>query len=832
MACTLRFVGRDSGGVKNLLYVTDTTNTGMVGYIITLNGNTIYSDGITAPHAAGSTISLSAPNTDGVITNGTYHVYQRIIGESAYENDFVLNYTIPANTLSLTIDGYSSTVVCRDSTLYTGLTVSNYLLTHSQPTVGDTTSLTTPFTIPSTIYAGTHTLSLVADILWTGTLVTLEDRLTYSTTDTAYLLDENTIMDAVDAYKASYRLNLVNNKSEARNQRAIIADIDLYEDDYWVAVRRYDKLTAYLSLLEIYDLLNETLVSTGEIPVYKAITERVDEVESTVGGFDGRISDIEDSISTIEQTAEDAQTAVSNHINATTAHSISQVDGLQSALDGKSPSSHAHAISDVSGLQTALNGKAPSSHTHVKADVTDFAHNHSISDVTNLQTNLTNLENENTRQNTTIDDALAYTGFTNPAGIEVSYNSTTRKVTLTGDVKLYYKGRIIPEFISGWESPAHADVAGVYFLRYNGSGVMFDTTPWYFYCAQIAFAQYKVTGTISVGIRESHGLGDWNWHLGQHNTIGTYLSSGGDLFNHTLNSQTATDRRPDVSATTVNDEDLPSTITALTSKKYCQRYLSGTGTRNLTVEQDDIIANNGSLPYYNQWNGSEWVQTLMSNNQYGAIFVVALPVTSDSGSQQIRYMWVQPQQVGTLTTIQSLTPINLTHGDSSSLVSEFVFIGKVIIRVTGGGWQLHSVEKLTGSRSLQVSSPAGNYLSVVTTDSTLTGEGTASSPLGVNVSSFYNTLSGDVTISLGTFNQPERSNAVSTISSLLITNANFKGATLIPMVTSDHEDLDEHAVERVNFMVENIVDNTSFDIRIFAPDGSWGNYKYKYIITY
>lgn len=486
MACTLRFVGRDSEGVKNLLYITDTTSTGMVGYIITLNGSTIYSDGIAAPHAAGSTISLSAPNTDGVIANGTYHVYQRIIGETVYENDFVLNYTVPANTLSLTIDGYSSTVVCRDSTLYTGLTVSNYLLTHSQPTVGDTTSLTTPFTIPSTIYAGTHTLELVADILWTGTLVTLEDRLTYSTTDTAYLLDENTVMNAVDNYKASYRLNLVNNKSEARNQRAIIEDIDLYEDDYWVAIRRYDKLTAYISLLEIYDLLNETLVSTGEIPVYKAINERFDEVESTVGGFDGRISDIEDSISTIEQTADDAQTAVSNHINATTAHSISQVYGLQTALNGKAPSSHGHAISDVSGLQTALNSKAP----------------------------------------------------------------------------------------------------------------------------------------------------------------------------------------------------------------------------------------------------------------------------------------------------------------------------------------------------------YGSYLSAVTTDSTLTGEGTASSPLSVNVSSFYNTLIGEATLSLGLFSSPEENIAITTVTSAVITNANFKGATLIPMTTSDHEDFDEHSVEGINFMVENIIDNTSFDIRIFAPNGSWGNYKYKYIITY
>ena len=145
----------------------------------------------------------------------------------------------------------------------------------------------------------------------------------------------------------------------------------------------------------------------------------------------------------------------------------------------------------------------------------------------------------------------------------------------------------------------------------------------------------------------------------------------------------------------------------------------------------------------------------------------------------------------------------------------------------------HAISDVSGLQTaLNSKAPYGSYLSAVTTDSTLTGDGTASSPLSVNVSSFYNTLSGDVTISLGTFNQPEKSNAVSTISSLLITNANFKGATLIPMVTSDHEDLDEHAVERVNFMVENIIDNTSFDIRIFAPNGSWGNYKYKYIITY
>ena len=65
-------------------------------------------------------------------------------------------------------------------------------------------------------------------------------------------------------------------------------------------------------------------------------------------------------------------------------HSISDVTGLQTALDGKQPSgsyaslTHQHNISDVSGLQTTLDGKQPSgsyalsSHTHTSSSITDF----------------------------------------------------------------------------------------------------------------------------------------------------------------------------------------------------------------------------------------------------------------------------------------------------------------------------------------------------------------------------------------------------------------------------------------------------------------------------
>lgn len=39
-------------------------------------------------------------------------------------------------------------------------------------------------------------------------------------------------------------------------------------------------------------------------------------------------------------------------------HTIANVTGLQSAIDGKAPSSHSHSVSDVTGLDAALSGKA------------------------------------------------------------------------------------------------------------------------------------------------------------------------------------------------------------------------------------------------------------------------------------------------------------------------------------------------------------------------------------------------------------------------------------------------------------------------------------------
>jgi hypothetical protein len=82
------------------------------------------------------------------------------------------------------------------------------------------------------------------------------------------------------------------------------------------------------------------------------------------------------------QTALDGKQAAGSYAAAVHSHVIGDVTGLQAALDGKqaagsyAAASHTHAIAEVTGLQAALDGKqaagsyASATHTHIIADVT------------------------------------------------------------------------------------------------------------------------------------------------------------------------------------------------------------------------------------------------------------------------------------------------------------------------------------------------------------------------------------------------------------------------------------------------------------------------------
>lgn len=70
-------------------------------------------------------------------------------------------------------------------------------------------------------------------------------------------------------------------------------------------------------------------------------------------------------------------------------HAISDVTGLQTALDGKASTSHTHVIADTAGLQTALDGKSPTSHNH-DATYAAIGHNHNGVYATVSHTHTTN----------------------------------------------------------------------------------------------------------------------------------------------------------------------------------------------------------------------------------------------------------------------------------------------------------------------------------------------------------------------------------------------------------------------------------------------------------
>jgi hypothetical protein len=344
------------------------------------------------------------------------------------------------------------------------------------------------------------------------------------------------------------------------------------------------------------------------------------------------------------------------------------------------------------------------------------------------------------------------TGFAFPSLVNLSYNPTTRQVTLTGTLEAYWRKMRVFEFGSSWTSSAHADNAGAevdYFLYFNGTSFVWSSTPWAFTDLMIAYIH---RGQFNVCLRECHGLMDWRVHEQLHYGFGTALRSGGDLSGFVLNSTVPANRRPLTSQAIVVDEDLATTVPAWSVETYTQLRLVGAGavaTEFLT--QADIVPVTANQPSYNQFTGGAWTQTLIPNNSYAKVFEVALPVSSNTECQEKRTIWIQPQAVSSsLTTIQALSPASLSLGSFGTAVPELVFINEVIIRYTGGDWVWISSSKLTGSRFSQVATPVPQVDEKVKVSSADTTTGYLEEKIvaGTNITITKNNAGGNETLTI------------------------------------------------------------------------------------
>jgi len=331
-----------------------------------------------------------------------------------------------------------------------------------------------------------------------------------------------------------------------------------------------------------------------------------------------------------------------------------------------------------------------------------------------------------------LQDNIEYTkeptGFINPNAVVINYDNLARTVTLTGDIRCLFRGELVPELSGSWVSDPHPEnPTQALFLKYNETGFHWVTTSWSFTEAQIAYLTV-INGSIFT-MRECHGLMQWQSHEADHFTIGTYRISGGDLSDYTLDSVTELDKRPNISECIIKDEDLQTTLPLLTSKQYTQLHLSSINTINLTVDTSDIINLSSGLPTYNQWDGSNFIQTPILKDRSTSIWIIAIPITSDALSQKYRFVFMQGQSV-TNTSAEQLThsPLDLNLGNLSSLATEFTFIGQIVVRRTGnssGDWTITNVISLRGSRSLFVGQQ-GSFLTGVNAgqviyDNTLSG---------------------------------------------------------------------------------------------------------------
>jgi hypothetical protein len=357
----------------------------------------------------------------------------------------------------------------------------------------------------------------------------------------------------------------------------------------------------------------------------------------------------------------------------------------------------------------------------------------------------------NDNLNTVIDKSSALslkdpTGFTSPADIILTGNGD-RTITLTGAVEAYWRGVKVNALVSGWTSTTHGtDITKNYYLYYNGTSYVWSDSVWTFDMLQICIASYNNEEGVWIYMRECHGLLSHLAHEEFHRVIGTYKLSGGTIGGYVLNSTTEANRRPDIGTTVIVDEDVPTTLTALSSKLYTHAFLTGASARmDADVEQADVIRTNAAVPRYNQFSGGSWGVADMPANSSATVWIYALPVAADVTSQKHRFFFVQPQWISQATgatanalaaarnaeLARNITELNL--GTMEAMSAEFIAIGRILIQYTASNWTVQDVRYLTGTKVSQVGSPAGNYLSGVSVDSKLLkGTGTAANPLSTN----------------------------------------------------------------------------------------------------
>lgn len=300
-------------------------------------------------------------------------------------------------------------------------------------------------------------------------------------------------------------------------------------------------------------------------------------------------------------------------------------------------------------------------------------------------------------------------GWEDNGNIDVSYDPTTRKVTLTHATGLWYQWWGVRYGLgTTWTSAAHDDDGAVDWFLYLSAPGVFEWSQAFW-----SFQDHKMVCYVSpvgFGLREVHGLEDWRSHQTDHWNIGTYRRDGGTLdpgsFVLQPTSPADADNRPTFTEAHIFDEDLPSTVASTASGQYTRIRIGAASAVQYELDQTDMVRSAvGGFVYYNVPATGAEVEA--SNARFLNVYDMVLPVTSDPGSQKYRRLLLQPQaQYTTLAAAQAEDFRGLSLGDLTEVSPEFVAVNRITIRTassygTTGKFRIEAVSVLVGSRASQ-----------------------------------------------------------------------------------------------------------------------------------
>lgn len=334
-----------------------------------------------------------------------------------------------------------------------------------------------------------------------------------------------------------------------------------------------------------------------------------------------------------------------------------------------------------------------------------------------------------------------YTSLKDPTGwddndnITVTYNGTTRQVTLSrvsGNLKYWWNGGLVDLGSNSYSfTAAHANSVGTYYL-YTTDGINFNwsTTAWNFDAVMVCAVDY-VSSTQYMALREIHGLMPWTCHKDLHISSGTSRDSttptGGTVNGYTLGSTVEANRRPGATAVSLLDEDLVSVVDALVDGgPYSHFNLTSQTTLDYVASQAEIIRMSGTSAQYQSPTTAAW--TNLAANQFANVYLIAFPSTSDAIAQGYRWMFLQAQATySSLANAMLETVSGLNLADIKTRFAEFLFCARITIKQSAvSNFSIEDVTPLYGSLQSQISgaSSAGStgpviYDAVVNTEAEL-----------------------------------------------------------------------------------------------------------------